>query len=311
LNETFEIKKITEHKWNEDSFPIVSISCIAFNQAKYIQETLDSFLDQETNFLVEILIHDDASTDGTDLIILEYSKKYPNIFKPTLQKENQYSKKGFTFAFLEFKRARGKYIALCEGDDYWSNKRKLFKQVHLLENDPNSSLCFHTSEYLFNGPVAKYEINKPEFIPNNYKFELKDLIEYDSQLISNCSVMIRTDIIQKAPIWVTHAPIGDLPICLYLSTFGSMAFIDEPMSVYRVNSIGSWSNELSSNRLFRISHLKRLKSMWIEFDKWTNFEYTKSIKSRTIQIKRAIFIAKFSSSKIFRFFLNLYRQILT
>jgi glycosyltransferase involved in cell wall biosynthesis len=311
LKETLEIKKITEHKWSEESLPIVSISCIAFNQVNYIRETLDSFLDQETNFFVEILIHDDASTDGTDLIILEYSNKYPNIFKPKFQKENQYSKKGFSFAFLELKRARGKYIALCEGDDYWSNKRKLYKQVHLLENDSNSSLCFHTTEYLFSESVPKFEINKPQSIPNNNRFELKDLIEFDSQLISNCSVMIRSDRIQNLPLWVTNAPIGDLPICLYLATFGSMAFIDEPMSVYRVNSIGSWSNELSSSRLYRILHLKKLNIMWIEFDKWTNFEYSKSIKTRTTQIKRAVLIAKLSSSRLFRFFLRLYRQILT
>jgi glycosyltransferase involved in cell wall biosynthesis len=311
LKETLEIKKITEHKWSEDSLPIVSISCITFNQVNYIRQTLDSFLNQETNFLVEILIHDDASTDGTDLIILEYSNNYPDIFKPKIQKENQYSKKGFSFAFLELKRARGKYIAFCEGDDYWSNKRKLYKQVNLLENDSNSSLCFHTTEYLFSESVPKFEINKPQFIPNNNRFELMDLIEFDSQLISNCSVMIRSDRIQNLPLWITNAPIGDLPICLYLATFGSMAFIDEPMSVYRVNSIGSWSNELSTSRLNRISHLKKLKIMWIEFDKWTNFEYSKSIKTRTLQINRALVVAKLSSSRFFRFFLNLYRQILT
>jgi glycosyltransferase involved in cell wall biosynthesis len=304
LKETLEIKKITEHQWLEDSLPIVSISCIAFNQAKYIRETLDGFLDQETNFLVEILIHDDASSDGTDLIILEYSKKYPNIFKPILQKENQYSKIGFSLGFLEYNRARGKYIAICEGDDYWSDERKLLKQVELLENDSNAAFCFHSTEYLYITGEPKLQLKKPTFIPSNNRFGIKDLIELDSQLISNCSVMMRTNLVQQFPNWVNDAPVGDLPLCLYLGTIGSMAFIEESMAVYRVNSIGSWSNEIVSSRKYRIAHLIKLRSMWIEFDKWTRFEFTKSIKLRIVEVNRAILIARLSNFKLFRLFLK-------
>ena len=311
MKETLEIKKITEHQWNDDSFPIVSISCIAFNQVNYIRQTLDGFLDQETNFLVEILIHDDASTDGTDLIILEYSKKYPNIFKPKIQKENQYTKIGFSLGFLEFNRASGKYIAICEGDDYWSDKRKLFKQVELLENDSHASFCFHSTEYLYNTGDPKFQLNKPKYIPSNNRFRIEDLIELDSQLISNCSVMMRANLVQQFPSWVTNAPVGDLPLCLYLGTIGSMAFIEEPMAVYRVNSIGSWSNELVSSRNYRIAHLSKLKSMWIEFDKWTGLKFTKSVKLRIAQINRAILIAKLSNFKFFRLFLNFLKSFLS
>jgi glycosyltransferase involved in cell wall biosynthesis len=311
LKEILEIRKITEHVWSEDSIPTVSISCIAFNQSNYIRETLDGFLGQETNFLVEILIHDDASSDGTDLIILEYANKYPNIFKPLLQKVNQYSKIGFSLGFLEFKRARGKYIAICEGDDYWSDTRKLLKQVDLLEKETNVSFCFHSTKYLYNTSDSKLELNRPKFIPINNKFELKHLIELDSQLISNCSVMMRSNQVQKFPQWVSDAPVGDLPLCLYLGTLGSMAYIDEAMSVYRVNSIGSWSNELASSRSYRIRHLKKLRIMWLEFDNWTDYTHSESIKIRIRQINRAILIARLSSISIFRLLLKVYRKNLT
>jgi glycosyltransferase involved in cell wall biosynthesis len=311
LEDILQIKKITEHKWLDDSIPKVSISCIAFNQANYIRKTLDSFLMQETNFLVEVLIHDDASTDGTDLIIMEYCNNYPNIFKPIFQKENQYSKLGFMFAFLELKRARGKYIALCEGDDYWSNKLKLFKQVQLLDNDLNASFCFHASDYLFNTSFPKFQLNTPKYIPDNNRFEIIDLINLDSQLVTNCSVMMRTEYVQNLPKWLLEAPVGDLSICLYLGTFGSMAFINESMSVYRVNSIGSWTNEMASRRLYRIRHLKKLKIMWFEFDKWTNYIYKNSIQIRITQINRAILIARLSSFRVFEILINIFRKRLT
>lgn len=288
--------------------PKVSISCIAFNQANYIRKTLDSFLMQETDFLVEILIHDDASKDGTDLIIMEYYNKYPNIFKPIFQQENQYSKIGFTFAFLELKRARGKYIALCEGDDYWSNKLKLFKQVQLLDNDLNASFCFHATEYLFNTSIPKFQLNVPKYIPKNNRFGIIDLINLDSQLVTNCSVMMRTEYVQELPKWLLEAPIGDLSVCLYLGTFGSMAFINEPMSVYRVNSNGSWTNEMASRRKYRIRHLEKLKIMWVKFDKWTNYIYNHSIQIRITTINRAILIARLSSIRIFEIVINYFRK---
>lgn len=120
--------------------PLVSISCITFNHAPYIRQCLDGFLMQQCDFDFEILIHDDASTDETQEIIKEYAVKYPEIIKPILQKENQYSKGRSISATYNWPRARGKYIALCEGDDYWTDPLKLQKQVDFLEANPEYSL---------------------------------------------------------------------------------------------------------------------------------------------------------------------------
>ncbi|HHX61228.1 MAG TPA: glycosyltransferase [Epulopiscium sp.] len=104
-----------------DKTPLVSICCLAYNHEKFIRQALDGFIMQESNFPIEVLIHDDASTDDTANIIREYEKKYPEIIKPIYQTENQYSKGVGISVTYNFPRAKGKYIAMCEGDDYWTD----------------------------------------------------------------------------------------------------------------------------------------------------------------------------------------------
>lgn len=126
----------------KDKIPLVSICCITYNHANFIRQCLDGFMMQEAPFLFEVLIHDDASTDGTADIIREYGEKYPDVIRPIYQTENQYSK-GKDVVLYNFSRAKGKYIALCEGDDYWTDSMKLQKQVAVLEAHPEYNLCCH------------------------------------------------------------------------------------------------------------------------------------------------------------------------
>ena len=128
---------------------LVSIDCTTYNHGKYISDALDSFLMQNTNFKYEILVHDDASTDDTPKIIKEYESIYPDLIKPIYQKENQYSK-GLRVSGINLRRARGKYIAVCEGDDYWIDPYKLQKQVDYMESHPECSMCTHAA-YIVSG----------------------------------------------------------------------------------------------------------------------------------------------------------------
>lgn len=131
-----------------DALPLVSICCITYNHAPFIRKCLDGFLMQETSFPIEILVHDDASTDGTDGIIREYAKKYPTLFFPLFETENQYGKGNQNVIdFYNYRRARGKYIAYCEGDDYWTDPLKLQKQIDFMESHPAFSVCFHRCQY--------------------------------------------------------------------------------------------------------------------------------------------------------------------
>ncbi len=130
--------------------PLVSICCLTYNHAQFIRKCLDGFLMQQTDFPIEILIHDDCSTDGTTEIIREYEAKYPELIFPLYEEENQYSRGGAgKMDLYNYRRTRGKYIAYCEGDDYWTDPLKLQKQVDFMEVNPEYSVCWHRSKQFF------------------------------------------------------------------------------------------------------------------------------------------------------------------
>ena len=122
--------------------PLVTIRCITYNHEPYIRQCLEGFVMQKTNFLFEAIVHDDASTDGTAAIIREYAEKYPDIIKPIYETENQYSKRNGSLTRIMDAHMRGKYIAICEGDDYWIDPLKLQKQVDFMEGHPECGLCY-------------------------------------------------------------------------------------------------------------------------------------------------------------------------
>jgi len=129
--------------WKGDiNKPVVSVCCITYNHEPYIEDALEGFLIQETDFPFEILIHDDASTDRTADIIREYEAKYPRLIKPIYQTDNQYSKGLKMNPVFNFPRARGKYLAMCEGDDFWNSNKKIQTQFNILEKE-EKDICFH------------------------------------------------------------------------------------------------------------------------------------------------------------------------
>ena len=141
--------------------PLVSICCVTYNHADTIAQALESFLAQRADVPVEILVHDDASTDGTEAILHEYAARYPDVVKPLFETENQYRKGLAMDATFNFPRAAGEYIALCEGDDYWCDPHKLKKQTEYLQAHPDCTFCFT------NGYVRDMSGRAPEreFIP--------------------------------------------------------------------------------------------------------------------------------------------------
>ncbi len=167
---------------------VLSISCITFNHAYYVKECLDGFLMQKTSFPFEILIHDDCSTDGTKEIIEEYVAKYPDIIFPIFQTENQYSKgvRGMMARF-NFPRSRGKYLALCEGDDYWTDPYKLQKQVDFLEANQEYLRFFHKTKAVLGDNLLDDEGIEQRFQKVNNKNEISRLtiLFSKSQIIKN------------------------------------------------------------------------------------------------------------------------------
>lgn len=168
---------ITEQQWDKNTCPTVSIICNTYNHQSFITDALEGFLMQRTTFPVEILIHDDASTDGTVEIIKDYHEKHPALIFPIFQKENQYEK-GISVGQINRSRSRGRYIAFCEGDDYWTDPLKLQKQVDFLEGHPEYSVCVGGFVRLYQS--TKQKISRTKRIKpndnglNGYTFTLND-----------------------------------------------------------------------------------------------------------------------------------------
>lgn len=209
----------------------LSVVCVAYNHAKFIRQTLDGFVMQKTNFAFEVIIHDDASTDGTADIIREYAEKYPEIIKPILQTENQYSQgKPVTQNFI-WPRINSQYVAVCDGDDYWTDENKLQKQVDFLDDHPDYMLCFH--------PVNVFYENgqKQEHIwPKHTKdISFKRLMR--TNFIPNCAVVYRwaNMLTEKFPKKIYP---GDWFVHLKHAKDGKIGFIPDVMANYRRHEAG-------------------------------------------------------------------------
>lgn len=226
--------------------PLVSICCITYNHELYIREAIEGFLMQKTTFAIEILLHDDASTDGTAEVIREYEKKYPNLIFPVYQTENQYSK-GVKISFTyQFPRARGKYIALCEGDDYWTDPLKLQKQMDFLEKNPEYVLCGHNSKIIFDYDKEKILFRWPDFVDHPKETLhtadlLNSLIRHDYLPYHTSSVAFRNVFKSHGftlPVYNKPIISGDIFLFILLSIYGPSKIIDEVMSVRRKNKGG-------------------------------------------------------------------------
>ncbi|MCQ2378325.1 MAG: glycosyltransferase [Victivallaceae bacterium] len=214
------------------SIPAVSICCITYNHEKYIRDALEGFLMQKTDFPFEILIHDDASTDGTADIIREYEAKYPDIIKPIYQTENQYSQGKFIWCEFQFPCAKGKYIALCEGDDFWTDQRKLQIQYDFMESHPDYSMCFHNAKVIDENGCENHLFDHIE----SRDYAGMDLLK--KWTVPTASSFFRTKYISKIPakndFWC-----GDIIVWLTMSQCGKIRALPEKMSVYRQLNSGA------------------------------------------------------------------------
>ena len=223
-----------------DNYEImVTIRCITFNHACYIRQCLEGFLMQKTSFKYEILIHDDASTDGTREIIEEYAYQYPDIIIPLYESENQYSKYGHLMVVrrLMDSKIRGKYTALCEGDDYWIDEKKLQKQVDFLESHPQHSMCFHQTMRHFENSNQPDELYYPDLEDRDYT----GLEMYETCRPAEVSVVMRSDI-YKSDVYKrfvdAELSFGDLPIFLTCAHCGLVYAMTDVMAVYRKHPSG-------------------------------------------------------------------------
>lgn len=258
---------------------MVSILCTAYNHEKYIRQCLDGFVMQKTNFKFEVIIHDDASTDNTANIIREYEEKYPEIIKPIYQKENQYSKKAGITKNFTLPKARGKYIAICEGDDFWTDKYKLQKQVDTLENNPNCKCCVCTVRDA-NEDGSMMNTTHPSEVFDSGILHTEDFLKLACKeyAFQTSSFMFKGDdykeYIYNPPKFRTVSSVGDWPQLLYFSIIGDIYYINDEMSCYRRNAVGSYTTSMISSTINkRKKYNKGLIDMIESFDECTNQKY--------------------------------------
>lgn len=257
----------------------VSIHCLTYNHEKYLRKTFDSFLFQKTNFKFEVLVHDDASTDNTQEIIREYAEKYPDIFKPLCQKENQHSKGVRVSKVYNLPRAIGKYVAYCEGDDYWSDADKLQKQYDIMEQHPECSMCVHPVRVVSeNGALTEETIPRyflDEGVIEEREFLRQELI--NGWAAQTSSYFVRNEYLQEYlkewPSFAQMMMVGDLPLVLYMITRGKIYFGTEMMSCYRMGAEFSFRKRRQKNPFFELRYLCSLLGGIEEYDRYTNGKY--------------------------------------
>lgn len=280
---------------------LVSIRCCTYNHAPYIRQCLDGFVMQKTNFKFEAIVHDDASTDGTADIVREYATKYPDIIKPILETENQYSKHDGSLSRIMNAAISpsAKYIAMCEGDDYWTDPYKLQKQVDIMEaNEQVVAVVTACSVADANGNIVekirKYPVvkdNKPgmynlhDFFRNQHQYPtvtvMYRLLSYKQimEMFNRC----RSNFLGDWILWV----------CLH--TQGDFCFMNEVTAAYRINptsvthtvsAIARWKDDFVIRRNLMkempMEYHKYLKNNWQAYYKLgfayrNNGEYAKSL----------------------------------
>ena len=227
----------------------VTVRCITYNQKDYIRQCLDGFVMQRTNFRFEAIVHDDASTDGTDEIVREYAEKYPDIIKPIFETENQYSKHDGSLGRIMNANTRGKYVAICEGDDYWTDPLKLQKQADFLDANPQCSLTYHACKNVFS-TQCKVKILYGESVKKSYSdIDILTIYPFQTATVMYRKDILDSDLYKKAQAIGCTA--GDQILFLTASRLGTIEGVNEKMSVYRRHEGGISQHMYDADKLWK------------------------------------------------------------
>ena len=248
---------------NHQIDPLVSIVCFTYNHSAYLQWALDGFLMQETDFPFEIIVHDDASTDGTTEIVRKFEAHHPQLVSAIYRQRNLYSQGARGKIHSDsYRLARGKYIALCEGDDYWTDPLKLKKQVEAIEHSVGASACFHRAQRvnLTTNEVLGYYPQRMDRDRIGFGY----LLEHWGTVMQTASYLFRRDAVFDLP-WdaLSCLSSGDLAIYLWVARKGEAVFLPDCMSIYREGG-GAWSATPVSTRVRNSLNTVQRMGAWFE-----------------------------------------------
>ena len=250
----------------------VSVICVTYNHEPYIRDALEGFVMQQTDFAYEVLIHDDASTDKTAEIIREYERKYPDLIKPVYQTKNQYSQGVNISTVFLFPKVKGKYIALCEGDDYWTSPHKLQKQYEALEQHPEVDMCAHSSWILSND--GKMEESAAS--PVDTVLAAEQMIARDGGYVNTNTVMYRAALNHEIPPF-RRIMEYDYTLKVHGALRGGIYYLHDFMSVYRKFVPDSWTDKMRSHEKERTAFDLKVMNILDCLNRDTHGQYEKAI----------------------------------
>lgn len=234
-------------KWKSDNV-VVSVCMLAFNHEDYVAEALEGVLSQNVDFKYEILVHDDASTDGTADIIRKYAERFPRIVKPIFQRENCWSRGINPSVFFNYPRVSGKYVAWCEGDDVWTDSLKLHIQIEVLERHLDLDICFHLAS------ARNYSADSSDLYTIGHYGKKDGIIDFDdiflrtNGMIPTAGCIVRNAVLKKLEKFMAARPYltcGDIYMQALGGVRGGGFFINRTMSYYRFRTQSSLTKELS------------------------------------------------------------------
>ena len=267
----------------------VTVVCTAYNHEKYIRDALDGFVSQRTDFPFEVIIHDDASTDQTAAIIHEYEEKYPELIRPIYQTENQFVKHLGINRTIISPLVKSKYVAFCEGDDYWTDPLKLQKQYDFMETHQEYTLCTCSTLWM----DMKTSQTSPRLVAEKDRdIPIEEIIlETKGRPFQYASFFLRTDIWQQWPAWHKVFPVGDTPVALRAAVNGKVRMLADVMCVYRYRSTGSWTSRMADAGN-KVKQFQRMIEGYSAFDEASGGTYHELVSKRIKRLKYFIAIAQ-------------------
>lgn len=250
---------------------LVSVLCTAYNHEKFIRDAIEGVIRQKTDFRYELIIHEDASTDHTAEIVKQYENCYPEIIRVIYQKENQFQHCNIYETYL-FPQARGKYIALCEGDDYWIDDEKLQRQVDFLENHKEYSMCMHNA-VKYNFETGEKSLLNTFTSEGTYSQEEQIKAGLGSEFPAFASYMLRKELLKEMPHFFMNQKVLDYPLRQYYAGRGAVYYFEKPMSVYRVATPQSYMTQTTKSKEFYNNYTLEMIRFFEKFDAYENYKF--------------------------------------
>lgn len=268
-----------------DNDTMVSVWCTTFNHINYIKDAIEGVLSQKTNFRYELIIYDDASTDGTREIVIDYKNRFPDIIKVILPKQNEYeeTKKNSKVWYEKHLRiTQGKYVAFCEGDDYWIDTGKLQIQVDYMEEHPGCVLSSHAARFWSTGEWKDNIVKNGDMEAD---LSSEEIILRPKGNLATASLVIKKEMLYMEEFF-HEASVGDYPLQLYCMLKGTVHYFPNVMSVYRFRTETSFSKTILEDKKFALNHCAAVLRFLVKYNRYTNGQYASLLEEKKAEYLR-------------------------